>query len=134
MCNRTQSSRGVLIMYNRNVSFSTAKRLQDDQGRLLAVDLDIAGTIYSIISIYAPTQDKPHEQMDTLEKLEQPIEELNSTNIIIGGDFNCIMNNALDKNTSNPCHPASHAIRSKIKILQDERALADVWHVRNPGK
>lgn len=132
--NGTQSSRGVMIMCARNLSFSTMKRLQDDNGRLIAVDLVIAGITYTIISIYAPTQDKPREQLDTLEKMEQLLEELESTNVIIGGDFNCVMDPVLDKNTPNPCHPASAATRSKIQAFKEEWTLTDIWRARNQGK
>lgn len=132
--NGTQGSRGVIIMCDRNLSFTTTKRLQDESGRILALDLHIANTTYSIISLYAPTQDKLQEQVETLEKVEQMLMEMDTSNIIIGGDFNCIMNPDLDKNTSKPCHPAANITRSRIETLRDEWTLTNVWRVRNPGK
>lgn len=133
-CNGTKSSRGVLAMFDRNLSFTTSARHQDDQGRLLALDVIIAGATYSIISIYAPTQDKPREQLETLEKMEGFLQDLESTNILIGGDFNSILNPSLDKNTSTPSHPASEPIRAKIKALQDDWNLVDIWRIRNPTR
>lgn len=130
--NGNQSSRGVAIMCDRNLSYTTTIRCQDDRGRLMALDLVIAGITYSIISIYAPTQDKPREQLETLEKLEQFLQEMESTNIIIGGDFNFIFDPNLDKNSSSPSHPAARATRAKITTMQDDWALVDIWRIRNP--
>lgn len=53
--NGTQSSKGVMILYDRNLTFKIACKWQDDDGRLLCVGLDIGGTMYSIANIYAPT-------------------------------------------------------------------------------
>lgn len=91
------------------------------------------GAIYSISNVYAPTQDRPKEQMDILGKLEGFLSEMDTTNLILAGDFNCLLEPALDKNSSTPCQPSSTAVRDKLNLVMEEWSVTDVWRVRNPS-
>ena len=51
---------------------------------------------------------------------------------MIGGDFNCIENPALDKQGGNPT-PRQYALRT-LHNLTSQFALTDIWRLRNPHK
>lgn len=132
--NGTQSSKGVMILFDRSLSFKILNQWHDEEGRILGLDLELAGVVYSLINIYAPTQDRPKEQVAVLNRLEQFLTEMDASNIIIGGDFNCLLNPAIDKNNKTPCNPSTSNVRNKIFMLMEEWGLMDIWRVRNPAK
>lgn len=92
------------------------------------------GTVYTICSIYAPTQDKPREQLETLNTLEEHLEGLSSTNIVVGGDLNCFLDPRIDRNSqvTSPYH--TELCRNKIFSIMESWAICDIWRLRNPGK
>lgn len=59
---------------------------------------------------------------------------MDASNLIVGGDFNYVMDPALDKNSSSPSQASSEPIRNKIRMLKEEWNLSDVWRIRNPSK
>lgn len=62
------------------------------------MDVEVQDTIYTVGSLYAPTQDKPHEQISFMDNLESLLDSMTSHNILLGGDWNCLLNPTLDKN------------------------------------
>lgn len=98
------------------------------------MDLDIGGNTYSVVNIYAPTQNRPKDQIETLEKLEEFISEMDANNLIIAGDFNCLLKPSLDKNNCTPCQSSSGMVRDRLSLLMEEWALSDVWRIRNPSQ
>lgn len=44
--NGSQSSKGVMVLLARSSTFKITKQCQDDEGRLLCMDLEINGTTY----------------------------------------------------------------------------------------
>lgn len=132
--NGSQSSKGVAILVSRDLCYDFVSQKSDEDGRILCVDLKIKDTIFTVCSVYAPTQDKPGEQLETLCNLEEMLEDQSSINIIAGGDFNCFMDPFLDRNSR--AVPPSHtdSYRTGLSALLDRWSLCDVWRLRNPGK
>lgn len=101
-CNGSQSSRGVAILVIRDLAFHVVDQKEDENGRILCMDLQIKGTVYTFCSLYAPTQDKSCEQLETLGRVEHLLGELSAVNTIVGGDFNCFLDPSLDRNSPGP--------------------------------
>lgn len=129
--NGVQNSRGVMILGRRDLDWKISQTLKDEDGRILALDVDINGLQYSIASIYAPTQDQPSLQLETYNKVEEFLGTMSASNIILGGDLNCILNPAVDKSTSAPPPHMADVVRNKVLGLMDEWGLTDIWRVRN---
>lgn len=128
----TRSSRGVAILVSRDFNLTVINLHTDKEGRFILVDIMIDQTIYTVGCIYAPTQDKRAEQLSFLEKLDELLTETNSTNIILGGDFNCRLHPLLDKNKQGAPSTAPEPVRDKIYTLLEEWSMCDVWRIRNP--
>lgn len=109
-----------MIMARRDLPLTHSACLRNKEGRVLALDLKLRESSYIVISLYTPTQDKPREQIPTLERLEEFLTWMEPTNLIIRGYFNYILNPTLDKTTSTPTPPASDAVRSKISSIMEE--------------
>lgn len=60
-------SRGVAIMVDRNTELQVVSTVRDTEGRFIGVDFRSGNRIFTVCSIYAPTQDKPREQRDFWE-------------------------------------------------------------------
>lgn len=87
----------------------------------------IQGQTYTLGCLYAPTQDKPQEQIRFLNDMERYLELLSESIIILGGDFNCILNPTLDKNQSPSQSNGVNLYRDRIKALLEDKGLCDIW-------
>lgn len=132
--NGSQSSRGVAILVSRNFPIADHKISTDENGRIIIMDVDIDETTYTIGSFYAPTQDKPGEQITALENLEQLLEKFSTNNSIIAGDFNCFLDPSLDRNNQNSASAHSDTVRDRIRLLLEDWGLCDMWRIRYPKK
>lgn len=106
----------------------------DDSGRILGLDIRLKGTVYTLCSIYAPTQDKPGEQMANLCRVEEVLEDLTFTNIVVAGDLNCFLDPILDRNSQSTIPSHTEGYRNTIFSLIEKWSLCDIWRLRNPRK
>lgn len=129
--NGEHNTRGVMILGRRNLDWNIADTLKDDDGRILALEIDLQGSKYSLVSVYAPTQDKPTLQLETLNKIEEFLDKLSAPNIIVGGDLNCLLDPAKDRNSTSPLPYMADTVRNRVLGLMNEWGLTDIWRVRN---
>ncbi len=54
-----------------------------------------------------------------------PLPDLNFSQLILGGDFNCCLNPLLDCSLSKPC--AQSKSSKTIELFMDQYAVSDVW-------
>lgn len=69
-----------------------------------------------------------------MNSLEEAIQEMAQINVIIAGDFNYILNPALDKSSPAPMPAATEDHRTRIRTFVEENLLCDVWRDRFPAK
>lgn len=119
-------------MLNRDSEYKIGSVVRDSEGRFIGIDLHIDDHILSVCTLYAPTQDKPKRQVEFLEELEDLLSQLQGSNMILGGDFNCILDVNKDKNTPGMGHPPAEQGRTALKSLIEEWGLVDIWRVRHP--
>lgn len=132
--NGTQSSRGVAILVSRKMSNLSPKISTDDNGRIICMDVEIEHTTYTLGSFYAPTQDRPADQVSALDDLEHILENSNASNYIIAGDFNCFMNPSLDRNSHSTSAAHSEVVRDRVRLFLDDWDLCDLWRIRHPTR
>ena len=92
------NSSGRAILIRNNTNYSVLSTTRDPLGRFIILKIQIDDKVYVLVNIYAPNKDKDLIQFfRKLHGLLQ-MEDLDSEeNIILGGDFNCPLNPALDK-------------------------------------
>ena len=99
----------------------------DSQGRWVICDITTEMGTYSIINVYGCNTDNvtPFEEIcNALEN--KPIE-----NLIMGGDFNFVMDPAIDSKCRTDSHPKSREIIKRMTEILD---LNDIWRTLNPDK
>lgn len=119
------NSRGVAILFARDFKPQVVKQFRDDFGRILLLDIKVDGEVLTLGSVYAPTQDKPHDQAEFMSSLEAALETMAWVNILIAGDLNCILDPVLDKSTSVQAPVSTDEHRSRLRSFMEENSLTD---------
>ena len=85
---------------------------------------------YILFNYYAPTKDKPQEQIKEFDILSTMLTKYENKNIILAGDFNVCMNPEIDKVGGKKEKQSDYA--RKLIDLAEEMDLTDIWRKRNP--
>ena len=96
-CHGSSNSQGVAILIKNGIDCTIHKKILDPLGRYIILKAEIKDKMYVLINVYAPNKDKDIvaflKNLITMQK-----EDLDSeNNIVLGGDFNCPLNPAVDK-------------------------------------
>ena len=89
----SNNSEGVGILINPKVSYAVHKYTEIIVGRLQALEILINEKEITLINLYGPNNDDPA----FFEQLEKYIRENNEKTFIVGGDFNTVINENIDK-------------------------------------
>jgi len=92
----TNHSKGVLILFRNDLDFKIISTTSDPLGRYVMLELMVQDALFLFVNIYAPN--KTSDQCDFVDTLGNNIDEKASPehNIILGGDFNVILDQDLD--------------------------------------
>ena len=105
--NFTAKARGVAILIRKNIPFIKSSTINDPNGRFLIVTGTLNSVPATLVNLYAPNFDNP----DFFQRVFNMIPDLSNTNLIIGGDFNCVLDPLLDKQSSKSLQKSNACIR-----------------------
>uniref|UniRef100_A0A8D0BTJ7 exodeoxyribonuclease III n=1 Tax=Salvator merianae TaxID=96440 RepID=A0A8D0BTJ7_SALMN len=89
----TSKFRGVALIIHSAISFQVDNFKSDSLGRYIFLNGKIDSNKYTLASVYAPNSGQKKFIEDTLEELFK----FATGNIIVGGDFNLIVNKQIDR-------------------------------------
>ena len=121
---------GVAILFNSTFEHKIHKVIKDPHGNYIIMDLDMLDKRITLVNVYGPSAgDSPQ----FFEKIFNLINDLGNETIISGGDWNCLLNPAIDSRnyTGNPLRPRS---RTKISSCMCDLDLVDVFRKLYPDK
>jgi exonuclease III len=121
----SSSSRGVAILFPQNLEYKVQNIVKDNNGRFIIVELIIDDTRFVLVNLYAPTKDKVDDQCTFLAELRTELLQYSGHNLIMGGDFNTILNGALDKN-GGTVHSETNYGTALGELIEDFE-LTDIW-------
>lgn len=137
--NGSSGSRGVAILFSRSLSPDVHLIHRDPEGRFILMHAYFDGWPATLINIYAPTADQPENQIRLLGNLEELLHNLDSVNLILGGDLNCCLDPFSDRydqgadSESVACSPPSPSrARLTLKVFIEEFSLYDAWRLMHP--
>lgn len=119
--NFNSKSRGVAILIHRSIQFVETGTIKDKHGRYIIV----VGKLYNmpvvLANIYAPNWDNVQFFMDLISLLPN----LDTHNLILGGDLNCVLDPTLDRSSPTPSalSKSAHCINSFCKVY----GVFDPW-------
>ena len=122
----SEHSRGVLTLVKEGLDCQLKVCKQDELGRYV-----VQGQPFIFANIYAPN--KVNEQCVFYDEIRNELAEVEADadhRIIIGSDFNVILDPDLDGSGGKPKLKESC---KKIENLCSSFDLIDIWRIRNPG-
>ncbi len=115
-------NKGVLILVNRKLHLTIEHLGSDEEDRFVFIHCKIHNTRLALVSIYGPnaTDFFTNFSKTLLEQIDCPL--------VVGGDFNAVVNPALDKSQSDTtANPSSKLLNKFITKLN----LIDLWRIQN---
>ena len=119
----TSNSRGVSVLYNPRKVF-VKNCITSGEGRYIILDLQVEDECITVVNVYGPNEDDPTFFQDVFTKAQQ----FNNANMIIGGDFNTVLDGKLDRNCGEDNKKSSRFLNDYI----EENEMADVWRNMHP--
>ena len=119
---------GVCILFQNNFNLQFYRSYIDHSGRFIICDIKADEKLLTLANIYAPNEDNPLFIQNFFEHLS----EFNCDDIIIGGDFNLVLDIEKDKKGG---LPKTH--QNSLKIIKDfseNLDLLDPGRVLNPDE
>ena len=96
------NSRGVAILLNTNFEYKIISEYKDEDGRLIALDINLTEFSIRLITVYSPNKDTPN----FFNNLNGLLDENTQDYLFICGDLNLVLNPSCDsynyKNLNNP--------------------------------
>lgn len=132
----SSNSRGVAVLLPRNPQIKINSQMSDSEGRILRVQIEKEGALFTLLNAYAPTADKPEDQISFLDDLEKCLQEADTPSLIIGGDLNICIEPAQDRSSrrdpdpSQNCHVNS-GVSQRLRSLMEEFQVLDAWRLTN---
>ena len=121
------NSKGVSILINRNKYIQVTQRLQDNEGRYCIAEIGYKNKQFVLVNIYGPNEDRPEFFISLFEL----IQKYKSTELMIMGDFNMVLNAQLDRMDGKQYSPKSLTV---LKEIMESFELADIWRLCNPNE
>ena len=129
----SSNSRGVAIGFTKNINCKVLKYEKDEKGRAQLLSFNHNEKLFLLINIYNHnTETEQVCMIRTVDNLLKKFSNLNDHNLIIGGDWNFILDKKLDATGGNPTLKLrSIAEFSKVK---EKYNLCEIYRIRNPSK
>ena len=122
----SSNARGVAILFNNNFEFKVNKIYKDSDGNCQMLSVNTMDKTILVVNLYGPNKDDPQFYIDLIDR----IRTFNFDNIIIGGDWNLVLNFSLDY--SNYKHNNNVKAQEQVEILMNDLDLVDIWREINP--
>ena len=93
---KASNSKGVAIIIANNYDANIVN-MRDTNGRMILLDIERNGTIYTYRNIYTPTRNFEQDQWQVFREFTNYLEQKQNEHIDLGGNYNLYMNPGLDK-------------------------------------
>ena len=121
------NARGVSILIKNNFwnKMENIEIKQDNCGRLITCSFEIADETFLICNFYGPNSD----DTSTILLLSKILTEYDGSHIIVGGDFNFVLDSKMDSKNRQVSHKSSSKI---LDTCIKDFALYDIWTCLHP--
>uniref|UniRef100_A0A670ILE0 Reverse transcriptase domain-containing protein n=1 Tax=Podarcis muralis TaxID=64176 RepID=A0A670ILE0_PODMU len=117
--------RGVVIYAKEKLD--PKMKFKDEEGRYLAIEVQIQGEKYLIIEIYAPNDGKA----EFFKKLHETLLDYLDCKIILMGDMNGVVSTNMDKAQRQTISKEGRLPKTFFEMTEN-MDLIDIWRTRNP--
>lgn len=118
-------NRGAAIIIKKSIPFSASKVIADPRGRYVIVTGKLYNKLVTLASIYAPNIDDE----TFITSFFAALPNMDSHQLIIGGDFNLVLDPKIDRSSQKPCSitksaKAIHRFMNTYKLFDPFRSLS----------
>ena len=124
----SSQSKGVAILINNNFNYNIIEYRDLMPGRLQTLEIEINDKNLTLINIYGPNKD----DTSVFENLENYVNNNNEKTFIMGGDFNTVIDEDIDKKNGNK--NTHQKVREKITTMIQTNSFIDIWRHRHPDQ
>ncbi len=119
-------ARGAAIFISKKIQFVATNVISDPCGRYVMVVGSLFHTPVLLVNVYAPNWD----DVDFASKLLASLPNLNTHQLILGGDLNCAIDPSLDR--SNPKAASPSKMAKCFSTFMEDNGYVDPWRFSNP--
>ena len=123
----SSNSKGVAVLFKPNSDYKISNKKIDLNGRYIYFEIKLEDENFKFINIYAPND--PRERVLFFLKINSWV-EVNNTKHLVGGDYNCTLNNMIDRLN---CTSEYDEGRDELKEIMNKKFLLDIYRKRNPN-
>ena len=106
---------------------------RDNLGRILVIEVKIHDSVFVLINIYnANTEPEQLHTLNDLINIQKTFEDIQNKSIVLGGDFNVILNPCLDSGGGKPV--IKKKTIAKLIQMTENLDLCDIWRIHNPKR
>lgn len=128
----TSSSKGTAILVRKSLDFEHTSDEKDNCGAYVVLKCKLKGQPYTLVSVY-----NHHADEKTLDNLSRYLQAMTTGLLVIGGDFNTVLNPFIDKKF-NKCKKIKNGNQRKLLLYVNKfmksLQLVDIWRRKNPIK
>ena len=121
-----------MILVKEQLDFKLISSKIHPSGRYILLEVEIQDLPFVLLNIYAPN--KCAEQCVFFSKLSEELKDLVTDadkSVVVGGDFNVILDQYLDGRGGNKKRKDSVQYHD-VEVMIIEHDLVDMWRIRNP--
>jgi len=123
----TNRSKGVsTLITSKQIPINVTNHYDTNDGRTLLVNVELYGNVFTVVNVYAPNNGRERELF--FEKLTKWVGNHQQGPILMGGDFNTVLNAELDRKSSGIQHREKN---KTLQVLMQNYTLRDVWREKN---
>jgi len=123
----TSNSRGVAIMFSKNIEFSINDHVKSPDGNFLIADVTLQNNRITLINTYGPNNDSP----DYFENIISLAHTFKNDKIIWCGDFNVVQNPSID--CYNYTQINNRKAMEKVLEIKESYCLFDPYRESHPN-
>lgn len=140
LSNFKSNARGVAVLFRKELDYKIHRQMVDDNGNYIILDMNIHNQRLTLINLYGPNTDSPL----FFKNISDLIDDIGNTDIVICGDYNCVLNPELDYYNYKGINNVK--AREEVIKLVNEKYLIDpfrenfpelkrfTWKKKNPCK
>lgn len=114
-------SKGVAILMRKDTQFKYICHDEDHSGGYIVLFCHLYGELYTLVNVYNHKKDR-----NMLNRLKNYLMETNKGMLLVGGDFNTVLDPSSDRRTS-AADVHFSALRPMIEDFTASLSLIDVW-------
>ena len=127
------NSCGIAIGFVGSKAWNILNIKCDNLGCILVIEVKIDDSVFMLINMYnANTESEELHTLNDLINILETFKDILNKSVVVGGDFNVILNPSLDSDGGKPV--IKKKTIAKLIQITENLDLCDIWKIHNPKR